>query len=133
MGEEQHPVSRNRLQHLEEDLKRAGLTLDSYGSQVQLTELEIRRDIRAQAGRSVKAELLLEEIAREQSVEVTDEDLGREIAILAQRTQQKPDEIAKSLAGSGQVRALAADIMRRKALDYLVENVNVKNNEGTTP
>ena len=122
----------HRIEHFTHDLSHAGMTMEAYGAQVQLTELEIRRDIRAQAGRSVKAELLLEEIAREQSVEVTDEDLGREIAILAQRTQQKPDEIAKSLAGSGQVRALAADIMRRKALDYLVENVNVKNNEGTT-
>jgi trigger factor len=80
----------------------------------------------------VKAELLLEEIARQQEVQVTDEDLGREIAILAQRTQQKPQEVAKSLAESGRVRALAADIMRRKALDYLVENVNVSHNEGTT-
>lgn len=122
----------HRIEHFTHDLSHAGMTMEAYGAQVQLTELEIRRDIRAQAGRSVKAELLLEEIAREQSVEVTDEDLGREIAILAQRTQQKPDEIAKSLAGSGQVRALAADIMRRKALDYLVEQVNVKNNEGTT-
>lgn len=123
----------HRIEHFTHDLSHAGMTMEAYGAQVQLTELEIRRDIRAQAGRSVKAELLLEEIAREQSVEVTDEDLGREIAILAQRTQQKPEEIAKTLAGSGRIRALAADIMRRKALDYLVEHVNVKNNEGTTP
>lgn len=122
----------HRIEHFNHDLSQAGMTMETYGAQVQLTELEIRRDIRAQSGRSVKAELLLEEIAREQSVEVTDEDLGREIAILAQRTQQQPQEIAKSLAGSGRVRALAADIMRRKALDYLVEHVNVKNNEGDT-
>ena len=120
----------HRIEHFEHDLSHAGLTMDSYGKQVELTELEIRRDIRAQAGRSVKAELLLEEIAREQSVDVTDEDLGREIAILAQRTQQKPEDIAKGLTETGRVRALAADIMRRKALDYLVENVNVSYNEG---
>lgn len=122
----------HRLEHFTHDLTHAGMTMESYGEQAQLTELEIRRDIRAQAGRSVKAELLLEEIAREQKVEVTDEDLGREIAILAQRTQQQPQDIAKTLAESGRVRALAADIMRRKALDYLVENVNVSYNEGDT-
>jgi len=122
----------HRIEHFSHDLSHAGMTMEAYGEQVQLTELEIRRDIRAQSGRSVKAELLLEEIARTQSVEVTDEDLGREIAILAQRTQQQPQDIAKSLAESGRVRALAADIMRRKALDYLVEHVNVKNNEGDT-
>jgi trigger factor len=121
----------HRIEHFEHDLSHAGLTMDAYGKQVELTELEIRRDIRAQAGRSVKAELLLEEIAREQKVDVTDEDLGREIAILAQRTQQKPQDIAKNLAETGRVRALAADIMRRKALDYLIEKVNVTHNEGT--
>ena len=120
----------HRLEHFNHDLSHAGMTMDSYGQQAGLTELEIRRDIRAQAGRSVKAELLLEEIAREQEVQVTDEDLGREIAILAQRSQQQPQDIAKTLAESGRVRALAADIMRRKALDYLVENVNVSYSEG---
>ena len=122
---------KHRMEHFERDLSQAGLTIDAYGTRVELTELEIRRDIRAQAGRSVKAELLLEEIARQQSVEVTDEDLGREIAILAARAQKEPKEIAQSLAESGQVRALAADIMRRKALDYLVEQVNVSQDEGT--
>ena len=122
----------HRIEHFEHELSHAGATIDAYAQQVQMTELEIRSDIRGQAGRSVKAELLLEEIARQQKVEVTDEDLGREIAILAQRTQQKPQDIAKNLAETGRVRALAADIMRRKALDYLVENVNVSDNEGNS-
>lgn len=123
---------KHRLEHFEHDLSHAGLTMNEYGNRVQMTDLEIRRDIRDQAGRSVKAELLLEEIARDQSIDVTDEDLGREIAILASRTQKEPKEIAQSLAESGRVRALAADIMRRKALDYLTQHVKVSHNEGTS-
>ena len=122
----------HRLEHFEADLARAGLSMDEYGKSVELTDLEIRKDLRTQAGRSVKAELLLEEIARQQDIQVTDEDFGREIAMLAARTQRKPQEIAKELADSGRLRAVAADIMRRKALDYLVDNVNVKPNEGTS-
>jgi trigger factor len=123
---------KHRIEHLEHDLSHAGLTMDDYTRRAGLTELEIRRDVRAQAGRSVKAELLLEEIARQQSIEVADEDLGREIAMLAARAQKEPKEIAQELARTGRVRAMAADIMRRKALDYLVEHVNVTHNEGTT-
>ena len=115
----------HRLQHLEEDLKRAGLTLDSYGAQVQLTELEIRRDLREQAARSVKAELLLEEIARQQSIDVSEEELGREISLAAAQAQRDPKEVAQNLVDSGRVGAVAADIMRRKALDYVVRTVNV--------
>ncbi len=115
----------HRLEHLQQDLQRAGLTLDSYGAQMQLTELEIRRDLREQAARSVKAELLLEEIAREQQIDVTQEELGREIALAAAQAQRDPKEVAQNLVDSGRVGAVAADIMRRKALDYVVRSVNV--------
>ena len=115
----------HRMEHLEEDLKRHGLTLDAYGSQMQLTELEIRRDIREQAADSVKAELLLEEIARQQSIDVSEEELGREIAVAAAQAQRDPKEIAQNLVESGRVGAVAADIMRRKALDYVVRSINV--------
>lgn len=115
----------HRLQHLEQDLQRAGLTLDTYGAQVQLTELEIRRDLREQAARSVKAELLLEEIARDQEINVTEEELGREISLAAAQAQKDPKEVAQNLVDSGRVGAVAADIMRRKALDYVVRSVNV--------
>lgn len=115
----------HRLQHLEQDLARAGLTLDTYGSQMQLTELEIRRDVRDQAARSVKAELLLEEIARQQEIDVSEEELGREIALAAAQAQRDPKEVAQNLVDSGRVGAVAADIMRRKALDYVVRSVNV--------
>lgn len=115
----------HRLEHFEQDLAQAGLTLDAYGQQVQLTELEIRRDIRVQATRSVKAELLLEEIARQQSVDVTKEDIGREVAMLAARTGRDPKEITEQLVDTGRLGALAADIMRRKALDFVVQNVNL--------
>jgi trigger factor len=115
----------HRMEHLEQDLQRAGLNLDAYGAQVQLTELEIRRDLREQAGRSVKAELLLEEIAREQKIDVSEEELGREIALAAAQAQRDPKEIAQNLVDSGRVGAVAADIMRRKALDYVVRSINV--------
>ena len=115
----------HRVQHLEQDLQRAGLTLDAYGAQMQLTELEIRRDVRDQASRSVKAELLLEEVARTQGVDVTEEELGREIALAAAQAQRDPKEVAQNLVDSGRVGAVAADVMRRKALDYVVRSINV--------
>lgn len=115
----------HRFEHLQQDLQRAGLTLDTYGAQMQLTELEIRRDLREQAARSVKAELLLEEIAREQQIDVTQEELGREISLAAAQAQRDPKEVAQNLVDSGRLGAVAADIMRRKALDYVVRSVNV--------
>lgn len=115
----------HRLEHFEEDLKRAGLTMDDYTQRANVTELEVRRDIRQQVERSVKAELLLEEIARTQSFDVTEEDIGREVALLAHRTGRDPKEVAEQLVNAGRLGSLAADIMRRKALEYVVEAINV--------
>lgn len=115
----------HRLAHLEEDLRRAGMTLAEYGRQTQLTELEIRRDVREEAAKSVTAELLLEEIARTNEIQVGEEDLGREIAFAAARAERDPKEVAEELISSGRVSAVAADIMRKKALDFVVDHVNV--------
>jgi trigger factor len=115
----------HRLGHLEDDLKSAGLTMADYGQQTQTTELEIRSELRKQAERAVAAELLLEEIARRQKVDVTEEDIGREIALAAAQAGRDPKEVAEQVVESGRLSAIATDIMRRKALDYVLENVKV--------
>ncbi|MFN2588739.1 MAG: trigger factor [Actinomycetota bacterium] len=115
----------HRLEHFEEDLKRAGLTMDDYTRRAGITELEVRRDVRGQVERSVKAELLLEEIAREERFDVTEEDIGREVALLAHRSGRDPKEVAEQVVNAGRLGSLAADIMRRKALEHVVEAINV--------
>ena len=101
------------------------MTLAQYAEQTGTTELEVRTEMRTQAEMSVKADLLLEEVVRTQDIKVDDEDLGREIAYLAAQTETEPGELAKQMASSGRLRGVVADIMRRKALDFVVENANV--------
>ena len=116
---------KHRMEHVEQDLASAGVTLEQYAEQTGSTELEVRSEVREQAAQSVKAELLLEEVVRRADIKVDDDDLGREIAYLSAQTNTEPGELAKELASSGRLRGLVADIMRRKALDHVVEQVNV--------
>lgn len=115
----------HRLEHVNEDLKRAGMTLANYAERSGSTELEIRSDMRRQAARSVQAELLLEQVAREQEIEVTEEDLGLEVAYVAARAGRDPKEVAEEIMKAGQLAALASDVLRRKALDYVVASIEV--------
>jgi trigger factor len=115
----------HRLAHFEEDLTNANMSMADYLKQAGLTELELRKDIRDNAVRSVKAELLLEQVARDKEISIEQDDLGREVAYAAARTGTDPGELAKQLAASGRLGSVAADIMRRKALDYVVEHVNL--------
>ena len=123
----------HRLHHIEDDLKKAGLTLDQYAGQIGSTELEVRGDMRGQAARSVKAELLLEEVARTEEIEVTQEDIGLEIAYAAARSGQDPKEVAEQLVAQQRLGPLAADIMRRKALDRIVEEIDIANRPEPRP
>jgi trigger factor len=123
----------HRLEHFEEDLKRAGLTMAEYTQRADVTELEVRRDIRQQVERSVKAELLLEEIARNERFDVTEEDIGREVALLAHRSGRDPKEVAEQVVNAGRLGSLAADIMRRKALEFVVEAINVAGRPAEEP
>lgn len=115
----------HRLGHMNDDLKQAGMSLEQYAATGGSTELEMRGEMRKHAERAVKAELLLEEIARNESIEVSNEDLSREVTVAAARAGRDPQEVAKEVASSGRLGAIAADIMRRKALDRVVEQANV--------
>jgi len=68
---------------------------------------------------------VLEAVARNEDLQVTPEEIGREIAGLAQALGREPKELAKSLDRSGQVVSLAGDIIRSKALDLLVEHADI--------
>jgi trigger factor len=116
---------KHRLQHLQEDLARAGLTMADYERQTGETELGIRSQLRSQVQRSVKAELILEEVARREQFEVTQEEVGTEIAVAAAQMERDPKELAEEVVQSGRLSTLAADIIRRKALEHVVEHMNV--------
>lgn len=117
--------AQHRLAHIEEDLKRAGMTMEQFSERSGTTELSLRGDIRTEAAKSVKAELLLEEIARGERFEVGEEDIGTEIAYAAARAQRDPKEVAEQLVKEGRLGSLAADIIRRKALDHVVATAQV--------
>jgi len=80
--------------------------------------------------RAIKADLVLEAVARREDIQVTPEELGREIAGLASALGRDQKDLAKSLDRSGQVVALAGDIIRSKALDLLVEHADIHSDAG---
>lgn len=115
----------HRFHHLEEELERAGLNLEGYAREVGSTVLELRSQLRAEAADSVVAELLLEEVARREKIEVEQEDLGREVAFQAASTGKSTSEVADELLTPANLRPLAATILRRKALAFVVDHANV--------
>lgn len=77
------------------------------------------------AENAVKAQLVLDELAQELDLEIHADDLDREVLYLAQRYGAQPQEIANQIVEQGNLPALVADVMRRKAIDALVDEANI--------
>ena len=115
----------HRVAHARERAERAGLTLDQVLEAQGWDEARLREDSRDHAVRAIKSDLVLEGIARAEKLEVTAEEIGAEVAVLAQAYGREPKDVAKALDRSGQVVTLAGDIIRSKALDLLVEHADI--------
>jgi trigger factor len=92
---------------------------------------QIQEDLKVQAAARVKEELALESLFRAQGYEVTEGDLAE--AVL-QLTGEDPDEAVRmraSLEANGALPILREQIMHRRALSWLVENVAVTEEEAS--
>src|SRR5438552_1409284 len=120
-----------RLQRLEEQLRAASLTLDQYLTSQNLTEELIEADLRAQTDRNVRAQLILEEVGRREGFQVSEDELREEVRYHAETLRTDPDQLAKELGERGRLMALAGDIIRRKALNLLVEKAEEKDEDSS--
>ena len=116
----------HRIHHARDRAERMGVGLEKMLELQGWDEARLREDSRGHAIRAIKSDLVLEGIARNESLEVTAEEIGAEIAVLAQAYGREPKAVAKDLERSGQVVTLAGDIIRTKALDLLVERADIE-------
>jgi trigger factor len=74
---------------------------------------------REQALQEVKASLLLDKIAEEEKIEVSDEEIDREIDALAAQSKQTPEAIRARLTRDGALDRIRNRIRSEKTLDFL--------------
>lgn len=79
----------------------------------------LRAGQREAALKEVKASLILEKIAEVEKIEVSDEDIQKEIDALAGEMQQPPEAIRARLTRDGALDRIRNRIRNEKALDFL--------------
>jgi trigger factor len=122
VDEETERRVRRAIEHAEQ----AGTTIDQVLATQGWDELRFRSDARSHALRALKADLVLEAVARQEGITVSREELDGEIRSLAEASGRDQREIRRILERSGQVTSLAGDIIRSKALDFLVQAAEVE-------
>jgi len=120
-----------RMEALSREVRQHGMSLPDYLDVVKMSEDELRVAQRRAAERSIGADFLLDEIAKAEGMNVTRGELDEEVERLSARAGKTPEELRRDIIQAGRVEALAGDILRRKVLDYLVEQANITDEAST--
>lgn len=114
-----------RLRRLTEQIESAGMRVEDYLERNSMTREDLIAEVRKSAEKAVRSEMVLDAVAREEGIEASSEEVLAAIAAIAMRAGKDPEEVHEEMLASGRVGDLTGDILRRKALDFLVENAQV--------
>jgi len=90
----------------------------------QMTE-DMRQHLRDQAVSRIKRELLIEEIAKRESITVEEGDVEADLKRLAERTEQRIEYIRRQMEQAGALASIRRTIMSDKVLDFVVGRCTV--------
>ena len=112
----------NELNEFNYRLRIQGLSLEQY---LELTNTNIddfKEQIRPVAEKRVKADLVLDAIAKTEELEIKDEDIDKELEKLAVEYNQEDVNKFKADMKKGDLEYLKTGIMRDKTIELLVKN-----------
>jgi trigger factor len=121
-----------RLQDLAMRLQAQGMQLDQYLAMTGADPETFSQELRDTATQAVKVDLALRAVADAESIECTEDDLRDDLDGVAERVGEDVDEVRQRLERAGQMSAVRSDIRKRKALEWLLERVEVLDPEGAT-
>ncbi len=91
---------------------------------------ELAAAARQGAEEELKLVFILREIARMEKLEPDPKALGEEIAQLARREGIPPAQVREALEKRGQIPLLRDRLLRRQAMDWVIEQARIKDQEG---
>jgi trigger factor len=84
-----------------------------------------RESQRETARNTVAAALVLDEITRREQIDVTEDELEREIASYAERTGRTPAAVRAALEKEGGLSRIAAGLRREKSIDFVMSRAKI--------
>lgn len=122
----------SRVENLAMRLQAQGIGLEDYFEATGADQETFREELRSTSTQGVKVDLALRAVAEAESMETTDEDLDAEYAAVADRLGEKPASVRKRIESSDQVPLVRSEIKKRKALEWLLLQVEVVDEAGET-
>lgn len=113
------------LENQARQLAQMGINFEDFMKHRGLSAHDLFHELQPQGELMARAEMLVDAIAREQKIEVSNDELDAEIKSYAENTQQEYDDVKKTLTERKQTEAFRADVMRRRVLELLAKSAKV--------
>lgn len=101
-------------------LRYQGLTLEQYFKFTGMDAGKFTESLRPQALKSIQTRLVLEAVAKAENIEVSDEELEKDINEKASMYNMEPDKM-KEMLGEKEIKRIKEDIAVQKAIDLVTE------------
>ena len=121
---------RERIHDLGHRLEQQGLALGQFLAATGRDEQEFLDELRTGALQSVKTDLALRALVEAQAIEITEEELDEELASMGERLEMTSDQVREQLERGGRLAAVRSDRRKAKALRWLLDNVELVDEEG---
>jgi len=127
------------LRDLKQQLDRAQITLEQYAQRNATTSEAILANVRIEAEKRIRAGLVLGEVAEQEKLEVTDDDVTAAIAEQASGENTTPAALRALLESRGTINSFRNRVQTKKVLDFLRGSAIMKEKvvsaqaEGTEP
>ncbi|PLR93687.1 trigger factor [Bacillus sp. T33-2] len=107
------------VSEFEQRLQMQGMNMELYYQFSGQDENALREQMKEEAANRVRVNLTLEAIAKQENLEVTEEEVNAELEKMAEQYNMTVENIKAAI---GNVEGLKGDLQLRKAIEFLVEN-----------
>ena len=119
-----------RVQNLAWQIQSQGMDFEQYLQFTGSTVEELREQMREPSEGSVKVDLALRAVATAEGLDPTEAEIDEEFEALAGQYGQPAADLKERLAEANQMVSIRADIAKRKAVDWLMERVEIVDPQG---
>jgi trigger factor len=124
------PVPRALVEHqMDIRLERAVRTLSAQGVDPRTVNVDwkaMRNGQQDRAVNDVKAELLLDRIATAEKIDATDEDIDKELELLAENSGESATALRARLTKQGSLDRMKSKLRSDKTIDWLYRNARIE-------
>ena len=103
-------------------IAQSGLSMEQYMQFSGLTMEKLEEQVRPEAETRIKSSLVLEQIAKDENIEVSDDEVKAEVEKMAKAYGMEADKLMEYL-GDAEKASIKRDLSVTKAVDLIMENV----------